>query len=168
MNKVVRKRIVSATLVLVVFAAIQWWQTRSMPRGAAPTFVTIDLQTGVQKTLPSGGKDVEILYFFAPWCGVCELSSKNAEHVAQWMPGAHVTFVGLDYEDPAEVTRFVSDNKLTSNVVLADRNAQQAWHIDGYPTYAVINNRGEISSMAVGYSTTIGTYLRVLLAKIGV
>lgn len=163
-----RRQYLSLSLFVLAFVGIQFWQTRAMPHDVPPVIVATDLMSGTKKTLPSGGKDIEILYFFAPWCGVCKVSSHNAETVARWLPGVHVTFVGLDYDSSDEVLRFVQDNHLTSDVVLGDDDTLAEWHIDSFPTYAVINGRGEVSTLSVGYSTTFGTYLRVLLAKLGV
>lgn len=162
------RRYISIVLFLGAFLAIQFWQTRSLPHGIAPIIVATDLQSGIRKTLPTQSKDVEILYFFAPWCGVCKLSSQNAEIVTHWIPGVRVTFVGLDYETRDEVLQFVAENHLSSDVVLAGPQTRRDWNIDAYPTAAVINHRGEISSLSVGYSTVVGTYIRVLLAKLGV
>lgn len=163
-----KRRYISFAVFILVLVGIQFWQTRSMPHGVPPVVIATDLASGARKTLPSGGKDVEILYFFAPWCGVCKLSSRNAETVTHWIPGVHLTFVGLDYDSREDVLHFVQDNQLTSEVVLGDLDTLKDWGIDGYPTYAVINERGEVSSLSVGYSTVAGTCLRVLLAKLGV
>ena len=163
-----KRNYISIGLFVIVILGIQFWQTRSMPHDIPPVIVATDLTSGEHKTLPTGGKNVEILYFFAPWCGVCKLSSHNAETVTNWIPGVHLTFVGLDYDNREDVLHFVQDNHLSSDVVLGDADTLRDWHIDGYPTYAVINDRGEVSSLSVGYSTIAGTYLRVLLAKFGV
>lgn len=167
-NPMKKRNYISFAIIVLLFVGIQFWQTRAMPHDTPPVFVGTDLTSGEKRTLPSGGKDVEILYFFAPWCGVCKLSSRNAEMVTQWIPGVHVTFIGLDFDSRDDVLSFVQDNQLTSRVVLGDPETLRDWNIDGYPTYAVINDRGEVSSLSVGYSTTVGTALRVLLAKFGV
>ncbi len=164
----IRRSIVPVLTTLVVFVAMQSWQTKDMPKGVATQFSAVELKSGQSKSFPSADGRVEILYFFAPWCGVCKLSSKNAERVVAWLPRVHLTFVGLDYDLPEEVSAFVADNHLTSSVVLGNSQIQSEWRISGYPSTAIINSRGEISSWSIGYSTVVGTVIRVLLAQIGV
>lgn len=163
-----RRTVVTILATLIVFVAMQSWQTRDMPKGVAPAFSAVELQSGERKSIPSAEGKVEILYFFAPWCGVCKLSAKNAETIVHWLPKVQLTFVGLDFDNPDEVASFAAQNHLTSSVVLGNSQIQSQWQISGYPSTAIINSNGEISSWSIGYSTTLGTLIRVLIAQIGV
>lgn len=140
-----------------------------MPSGVVEDFAVKQLVGEVAQTLPHRTGHPELFYFFAPWCGVCEVSAPNALTVGRWFPEIKVNFIGLDYEELSEVNQFVENNLSghQDKVYVGDHVVRNKWAIQAYPSYALINSDGKISHVAVGYSPTLAMAFYVLLAKAG-
>ena len=151
---------------LTVYLIANVWQTRSMPHGAAPISTVNEMGSATNLKVPSDQGQIEFLYFFAPWCHVCTLSAPNAATVARWFPEIKLRFIALDYASADEVQEFAKEY-IKGPAYLGNDAVRSNWSIQGYPTYAIVNAKGEISQVSVGYSTTIGMAARVLLARYG-
>ncbi len=170
--------------LLVVMWGIHAWQTRELPIGEAarPTRLPLlaDTETGRPATLPGENgvmKDgrghvpaiqpgsAGVVYFFAPWCGVCRHSISNLDK--QVLDGSirWATAIALDYGSVQEVSEFVASTGIGLPVLLGSDVTARDWEIRGFPTYFVIDADGNISSRSVGYSTAIGLRLRTWLAQ---
>ena len=68
--------------------------------------------TGEGMVLKSNGKKT-IVYFFAPWCQVCNFSIENLQKVYQKTPDLDVIAVALDFVDVEEVKKFTANHQLT-------------------------------------------------------
>ena len=105
-----------------------------------------------------------VVYFFAPWCGVCHLSIGNLENLYHSeQQQIHVVAVALSYQTKNEVEQFVAEKNLTFDVLLGSNEVMEAFHIRGFPTYYVFDQQGVITGRTQGYSTEVGLRLRALL-----
>jgi len=109
--------------------------------------------------LKSNGKKT-IVYFFAPWCQVCNFSIENLQKVYQNTPDLDVIAVALDFVDVEEVKKFTANHQLTFPVALGNEQVKMEYKVMGYPSYYVLNEENTIISRSLGYSTEIGLYLR--------
>lgn len=101
-----------------------------------------------------------IVYFFAPWCQVCNFSIENLQNVYQKTPNLNVIAVALDYIDKKEVKKFSSNHQLTFPVALGNEQVKNDFKVMGYPSYYVLDEENTIIARSLGYSTEIGLYLR--------
>jgi len=146
-------------VLVLVFLAINAWQTRDLPLDEpAPRTVLPLLQGGVGSAVRDGGAG--IVYFFAPWCRVCRASIDNLDELAAEGRVAWATVVALDYADAAEVHAFIESTGVDLPVLMGDPATAANWSIRGFPTYYVIDANGRIASRAVGYSTWLGMWYR--------
>ena len=148
-----------------IFVAINVWQTRNARSGIAPTF-TLENTSGRVEVLPKSATTVKILYFFAPWCGVCKASMGNLSTLRHWMPDLEIAIVGLDYESPEEIRVFTAGHHLEIPTFLGSSVMRDAWGIEAYPTYVVLDKNNTIRCTSVGYSSTIGLALRAFWVSI--
>jgi len=147
-----------------VFLAVHAWQTRGLiDTGAAlpaPATALPDLE-GRQRDLQEFLGRPVLVYFFAPWCGVCAASADNLGRLARWRAdGLHVVLVALDYETVGDVADYVRRHELAVPVLLGDRHTAAAWRVAGYPTYYVLDGEGRVRRRDFGYSTLAGLWLR--------
>lgn len=147
-----------------MFLGVHAWQTRGLvPTGeavAAPALRLPDLE-GREIDLEAFRGQPTLVYFFAPWCGVCAASAGNLERLARWRAGAvRVVLVALDYESAGEVAAYVARHGLSMPVLLGDRDTRKRWRVPGYPTYYVLDGDGQVRRRDFGYSTTAGLLLR--------
>lgn len=150
-------------IFLAVIVVIGQWQSRHLPSGDAPLSMVSNF-AGESSSIPLKGS-IAILYFFAPWCGVCRVSMPNLDTVQSYFPGVSILAVALDFETPDEVKKFASDIGVTIPVLLGSESVRNQWNIDAYPSYVVIDADGKIRGSSIGYSSQLGMILRVLWAK---
>jgi thiol-disulfide isomerase/thioredoxin len=168
--------------LLVVMWGIHAWQTRELPIGEAarPTRLPLLADTESPSTAPGYPSvpiaeqgsvpaiqpgSVGVVYFFAPWCGVCRHSISNLDQQVQDGSIDWATAIALDYGSVQEVAEFVATTGIGMPVLLGSELTAKDWEIRGFPTYFVIDANGNISSRSVGYSTAIGLRLRTWLAQ---
>ena len=157
------------TAICVVFLAVHAWQTRDLPVDelAPATYLAVlgapDGPGGRLATVVSG--EPGIVYFFAPWCGVCRASIGNLDSLVARGQVAWGMVVALDYADAEEVRDFIDRSGVSLPVLLGDAQTAADWSIRAFPTYYVIDASGRIDSRSVGYSTWLGMWARAWLAR---
>jgi len=151
------------TLALLLFVVLDQWRARELLDSGveAPpaTLVTLDQQTA--ELIPVGKPT--LVYFFAPWCSVCKLSIGNLQTLQGRYPELAIRMVALDYSSLAEVSDFIEDRELAFPVLMGNSAIAQRWQIKAYPTYYLIDAKGQIVSRNMGYSTELGMKVRLEL-----
>ncbi|TWW11322.1 thioredoxin [Planctomyces bekefii] len=149
-----------------IVVAITIWQSRNLlGSGQMVSPVELPLLGGDgERKVPASGRRT-LVYFFAPWCGVCKVSANNLTTVYRWLGGDNVdvTAVALDYQSKEEVQRFAEEYELRVPIVMGNESVRQAFRVDAYPTYYVMNGGGEVDHTSVGYSSLLGILFRVLI-----
>ncbi len=154
----------------LLFFGISWWQTRELPAGSETPGLSASLAT-LEGTpfawgAPTSPAKVTLVYAFAPWCGVCKMSSSNLRWLAQLFDAASVRIVplALAFDKPEDVRIYAAEHPFPSPVVLGDEGTQRALRIDAFPTYFLMDRDLKIQHASVGYSTFLGMLARTLLA----
>jgi thiol-disulfide isomerase/thioredoxin len=157
---------------LAILIALVWgiglYQTRNLLPAGTKVPDTLRLQdfTGAEHSFVQllGGK-AALLYFWAPWCGVCKASIANAVQATRLNNNHNQIFlIALDYGDRSEVEQFVEDAGLRNeDVFLGDDAVRDAFMISAYPTYYLADSDLNLKTAAIGYSTTIGIWTRLKL-----
>ncbi|NVK21272.1 MAG: redoxin domain-containing protein [Kangiellaceae bacterium] len=154
------------TVFAIIFFAINWWQQRhqlsQQDKAQAPSINLIGLDNKLY-SLPSQSTD-HLVYFFAPWCTICDISIGNIEDRKNSLAkkGYDVFYVALSWQSREEVEQFVKDNQLTFPVLLGTEQVAKQYNIKGFPTYYMINSQGQVTAGSQGYSTELGVWLRSL------
>lgn len=104
---------------------------------------------------------LNIVYVFAPWCGVCKASA----HHVNFMSGTdfHVIATALAYGSEADVRSFVESSGLSVPVILGSAKLEEAMDIGQFPTYLVIDRHGRVLTGWSGYTTSLGLWVRAKL-----
>jgi len=153
-------------VVIVIVAGVQAWRARDLlpadERTLAPPLELRDLDGRNWSAESLSGRPA-VIYFFAPWCGVCAASSPQLRWFHRWR-GDEVTvlLVGLDWAEAGELHAYAARHELPMPVLAGDAATGAAWRVRGYPTYYVVDAQGRIAARDVGFTTTIGLWLRTL------
>lgn len=164
MNSRWGRRLVEVLLFVVIVGGIYAWRIRDLlpagDRAPAPAFELTDLQ-GQPWSLGSLEGKPAVLYFFAPWCGVCAASSPQLRWFDRWQgDDVQVVLVGLDWSSPAELAEYAARHELQLPVLAAGPQTAADYRIRGYPTYYVLDAEGRVAGRDFGYTTAPGLWLR--------
>lgn len=158
-------RLLDVILFALVFWGVTSWQARNLldSKEVAPDFQLTSLR-GEQVQLYDNSNKKTVVYFFAPWCKVCALSSLtiNALERKKDRIQYRILAVALDYENPDEVKEFAQKHKLSVPVLLGTPEVQGKYLIDSFPTFYVLDKNNKIKTKTVGYTSAIGLQLRSL------
>ena len=158
------KSLKEAAFVVVVLFLITSWQERGLldtdgsEQVAPQTLVTLQ---GTTEPLVKQGKRT-LVYFFAPWCNVCELSISNLNDLQS--EKLDVVRVALDYQTKNEVERFVKRADVQGRVLLGTEQQKLRFNVPGYPTYYILDEQSNVIASSFGYSTGLGMRLKNYLS----
>lgn len=147
-------------LLLLFVLLLSWWLNRGTLAAAgqlAPDFTLPVLNGATQSLSELHGRPV-LVYFFAPWCGVCRLSADNLNDLRQARDESElaILMVALSYQNRQEVVDFVTDLGLQVPVLFGTEQQMRDYQIQGFPTYYVVDETGHLQSKSLGYSTEWG------------
>lgn len=156
--------LIEVSIIVLILFAFSWYQSRgtlAADGAMAPDFTLKSLDGKTYQLSEFKGKKV-LVYFFAPWCSICQYSGDNLNDLraARTDEELEILVVGLSYEFPAEVQDFANELQLTMPVLYGTEQQIQDYKIKGYPTYYVIDEEGRVTHRSIGYSTEIGLRLR--------
>lgn len=149
-------------IVIAIFFAVSLWQTRSHLRGDAPAFSLSTIEGATVSTASLSGKPT-LVVFWAPWCGVCKVESRNVSWLRSLVgERAHVISIASDYDDLADVRAYVAEQGVDYPVLLGGRKLARAFQVTAFPSAFFLDAEGRITSSVVGYTTTAGLLARLL------
>lgn len=156
-----RSWLFSVLLAIGVFWVLSNYQARSLLASGetVPAFMAITSEGELFRSVELEGKQT-LLYFFAPWCGICRLSMPNLKYLQADNAGLAVYAIALQYDSAEQVADFIDDLDLQVPVLLGNQQLAQDFQIQAFPTYYVIDAQGQVKARTLGYSTALGLWLR--------
>lgn len=148
-------------LILALFAAVHWWQTRPLASGAAPPLVA-DLVGGGRVDLAALQGRPVLVHFWAEWCPVCRAGQGAIEAVSKDFT---VVTVAMQSGDAQAVREHLQGQGLSFDTV-ADPAGLVAgdWGVRAVPANFIIDASGTIRFTEVGYTTEAGLRARLWAA----
>jgi len=167
LNKIFRDLVLQIAFFMLLLAAVNQLQTSGLVSGVARQFLLAGTNV-TEQLVPqrSVEKKISIVYFMAPWCGVCRISVPYLNSLRKDMPDVNIQIIALDYDSTDDVTAFVKRYKIDLPVFFGTEAVRDFWGVSAYPSYFVIDEAMVIRSKAVGYSTKFGMIFRVLWTKV--
>ena len=160
-----KRWLLNAAIILAVFLAVNAWQGKDLVSNqvSAPSF-RLPAISGDSVALEDFQGRRVLLYFFAPWCKVCDFSIGNLNWVRKLRgeDSAALLAVALSYDDLQSVNSFVERNPLEVPVLLGTPELFKSYRIRAFPTVYTVNKSGEVDGSTVGYATTLGLWWRTL------
>ncbi len=156
-------------LMIALVVGVMAYQSRDhVPGGAAvPQFDLAQLDAAGNVSSASLAGKPTAIYFWAPWCGVCDASSHNMSAVrAAVGDDANVLSVVLEYRSLDSARDFVRRNEATYPVLLGNDAVRDAFAVTAFPTLYVLDSDGRVTSSAVGYTTELGIRARLWWAAL--
>jgi len=163
----VRSFLLNAGLIAAVFFGVLAFQSRNMlatDGQAAPALRGLTL-AGQPYDLDDARSRPALVYFFAPWCGICAASAGNLNRLRRWRDtdDIEILAVALDWETADEVRDYVKRHELNVTVVLGDAGVARRWQIQAFPSYYVLDDQHRVIRRDIGYSSQLGLWIRAWL-----
>ncbi|HNN33227.1 MAG TPA: redoxin domain-containing protein [Ottowia sp.] len=154
-------------LLLALLWAVQAWQTRDVPSGAAPDFSAAAvlppdrdaaMLSLAQWRAAHRGRPVA-LHFWAEWCGICRLEQHSVTRLAADWP---VLTVATQSGAAPAVHAVQARRELPwATVADPDGTLLTRYGLKAVPAFVVVAPDGRLSSVSVGYTSEAGMRLRL-------
>jgi thiol-disulfide isomerase/thioredoxin len=135
------------------------------PRSPAPNFraKSIDGKTFDNASLKGR---VVLVQFWTTWCRYCRADQPHVEQLARDYPQERLTVLAVSVgESRKKVKDYLEVSPRQSQVVLnEDTNLPAAFEITGFPSYVVLDAKGQIAAMHEG---SAGESVKRLVVKAG-
>ena len=154
----IKKSVFYIAVALLIFGG-QFFFNRGLVTGTPPLITEKILMGNV--ALPPIAKGPSIIYFWAEWCGICNMMKDSVDSVLQEYPGMTVA---VRSGNDGKVNSFMQQYQLNWHVV-NDANGEIAdrYGIKGVPVAFFLNKNGEIVFSSVGFSSELGLRFRLWL-----
>jgi thiol-disulfide isomerase/thioredoxin len=148
-------------LVILVFAAVQWWQARNLVQGPAPPLVGHLADGSPYQLIPAEGP--VLVHFWASWCPVCRIEQDSIASIAA---DRRVMTVATTSGSAKEVVAYLSGQGLEMPVLMdEDGEIARGWGVNGVPASFIVDTDGNICHASMGFATEMGLRLRLWLAE---
>lgn len=143
---------------ILVIAGIRAYLQRDVVRGAAPAIAAHTLD-GARFDLREAHGRPTLVHFWASWCPVCRAEEGTIADLAR---DYRVIAIAMQSGDADEVRAHVEKQKWPVPVIVdAAGTLARQYGVRGVPTSFVVDARGEIRAVEVGYTTELGLRLRL-------
>ena len=150
--------LLQAAVLTGVLLALHAYQTRGLTEGTAPELQG-RLLDGTPVSLHALRGRPVLLHFWATWCPVCALQQTAIHRIAR---DHTVLTVALDSAPEHYLREWMRDKRVSYPVMRdADGALAGGFGVRGVPTSVVIDARGEIRFLEVGYTTEAGLRMRL-------
>jgi len=104
-----------------------------------------------------------LVHFWATWCPTCKAEAGNIETLSKHFD---VLSIAVKSGSDADLRAYMNERELTFNVLNdTQRTYADAFAVDAFPTTYIFDGNGKLVFTEVGYTSTIGLYLRMWWAK---
>ena len=108
------------------------------------------------------GEHVVMIDFWATWCGPCVQELPILTEVADSYKEKGVVFCAVNLrENTEQIQKFLTDKKLKMTVALdSDAKVATSYHVEAIPMLVLVDKKGTVQSVHVGYNPGIKATLR--------
>lgn len=153
--------VAEAIVVALVLTAIHVYTHRNVVSGAAPRFAAVTIN-GRELSLAQFRGHPVLVHFWATWCPVCKLEYASVAALAADYP---VVGVAVWSGGAREVADKVRGSVGFPTVADPAGNLARRYGVTAVPTSFVLDGRGVIRFVTMGYTTELGLRVRMLLAR---
>jgi peroxiredoxin len=138
----------------------------------APAWANVAPVGGAPKTLAQLRGRVVVVDFWATWCGPCRQVAPRLSALQARFGAQGLTVVGITTDEPELAAAFAAKTDMKYGIVVdAQGETSRAYGVRGLPTMFVVDKRGVIREVQVGFDPTgsgdaaLEQLLKVLLAE---
>lgn len=160
----IKNIVLQALVVVIVFNLVSFLRETQLLgyQTAAPQFELVSLNGETVNNKDLMGKPT-LVYFWAPWCSVCNVSLPNLQDFyVDYGAKVNVVSVALSFDDLEDVHMMVLKHKLDFPVLVGSQQIAEKFKITGFPTYYLFDEEQQVVGKSLGYTSEMGMKLRAL------
>jgi peroxiredoxin len=147
--------------LVALILGVRAWQQRDVASGPAPILAGRTLDGKEISLAGSPGRPV-LVHFWATWCPICRAEQESIESLARDYP---TITVSMQSGDDQSVRRHMQAQGLDFPVINdPDGRLASRWGVSAVPATFVVDARGRIRFVEIGYTTGPGLRFRLWLA----
>ncbi len=156
------KKTVFYLIVAFVIFGGQFFINRGLISGVPPQINSRTMDG--QEVMSRIEKGPALIYFWAEWCGICNMMKASIASVLKDYPGFTVS---VRSGNDLQVRQYLNRHQLDWPVV-NDRDSRIAkrYGVEGVPVLFFVNPEGKIIFSAVGFTSETGIRFRLMLVDI--
>ena len=142
--------LVNLTLIVVIYAGVQWYQSRPLASGDAPALAG-ELLTRTPFDLDAWRGRPVLVHFWATWCPLCKIGQGSIAAIAE---DHAVISVAMQSGGPDAIQAYLAEHGLdfpTLNDPYGEIAA--AWGVRAVPASFIIDSDGRVRFATAGYTT---------------
>jgi thiol-disulfide isomerase/thioredoxin len=103
-----------------------------------------------------------LIHFWATWCPTCKLEASNIEFLSKYF---EVITIAVKSGSDEDIKKYLKEHDYHFKV-FNDSNGivTNEFHVAGFPTTFIYDKKHNLRFSEVGYTSTLGLYLRMLWA----
>src|SRR5581483_9007632 len=159
---------VTVVVHLAPFPAVDDMLRMDLVGKPAPAWDKVTFVKGAPPSAPADAKGrVVVLDFWATWCVPCRMAMPQLSHLQDRFGAEGLAVVGLSSEEAAPVLNYVRHESPRYSVALdTDAQATRRYGVVSYPTVVVIDRRGTVREVLVGYDSDEGPRLEAMVTRL--
>ena len=105
-----------------------------------------------------------LIHFWATWCPTCKVEASNIEFISKHY---NVVTIAVNSGTDADINKYLQEHSLSFKVVNDEHSAYASeFNIAAYPTTFIYDKNRNLVFSEVGYTSTVGLYLRMWWSEI--
>jgi thiol-disulfide isomerase/thioredoxin len=159
---------VSLSVHLAAFPSTDEMLRMDLVGKPAPAWDRVTFVKGAPPSTPADAKGrVVLLDFWATWCVPCRMAMPQLSRLQDRYGAEGLAVVGLSSEDAAPVLNYVRHESPRYSVALdTDAQATRRFGVVSYPTVVVIDRRGTVREVFVGYDSDEGPRIEATVTRL--
>lgn len=154
------KEILLFVLVMTIFAnALSLYRSNYLNKEAL-NISSVSLLNNSSYVLPKN--EPILIHFWATWCPTCKIEAPNIQTISK---NYNVLTIAVNSGTDSEIEEYLKSRNLNFRV-LNDMDGRMAnkLGVSVFPTTIIYDKNGEVFFSDVGYTTSLGLWLRMFLA----
>ncbi len=136
----------------------------------APAIIGKRYSTMTDKTIDFK-EHITVLDFWYTTCGPCIKAIPQMEKIKEKYAGTEVKVYGINTYDNdsigiARLPKFLEFNPIQYPIILVNRDLPAAYHIQGWPTFYIIDTEGKVAYSSIGASDKVADEISSVVDKL--
>ena len=105
-----------------------------------------------------------LIHFWSTWCPTCKIEAPNIQTISNYY---NVVTIAVQSGDNKKVEKYLQNHQLSFKVIIDEKSHYaRKFNISVFPTTLIYDKKGNLIFSEVGYTSTVGLYLRLYWASL--